>query len=140
MTTQPIIPPELAHTLFERALQLLEAPNIAHNQPHSWIKGTLALDKNFGSCQPQSDLAVAYCELGAMQAVVYSVYPDDQKQAANNYLVSLFNMANPNVIAHDTVPAVNDNSSTDFSLVRRMFLRAINLTDKLIQKQETHQP
>lgn len=133
--TEPIIPPELAHTLFERALQLLEAPNIAHNQPHSWIKGTLALDKNFGSCQPQSDLAVAYCELGAMQAVVYSIYPDSEKQAANNYLVSLFNMANPNVIAHDTVPAVNDNPQTEFTLIRKMFLRAIAVCDKLTAKQ-----
>lgn len=135
MTTEPIIPPELAHTLFVRALELLEAPNIAHNQPYSWIKGALALDKNYRQCEPESDLAVTYCELGVMRAVTAHL---DNPTACNNYLVSLFNMANPNVIAHDTVPAVNDASSTDFSLVKRMFLRAINLTDKLINKQEAH--
>lgn len=133
----PVINPKLAQQLFERALQLLEAPCIPLNMPHSWIKHTMARDNYGHVCEPQSDNAVCYCELGAMKAVTYHLEPHEllikDQDPVYRYLQSLFNMANPTVIVNDTVPEINDNSATTFPMVQHMFHKAIRVCDRFIK-------
>lgn len=132
MTTKintPVVSPTETYTYLDRALQLLRAPRYDnHNQQlpnsNSWIRNTLAIDANSNHVDPKSDLAVAYCTLGAVKAVT----PDDKTA---NYVNSIIDMANPNVISHDSIPNVNDRSST-FESVERMFLKAMRLVEKWV--------
>lgn len=124
-TNAPVITPTETYDYLSRALTLLRAPRYDRHQQiinsHSWIQNTLAIDANNNHCDPKSDLAVAYCTLGAVQAVT----PTPE---AAVYVNSIIDMANPNVISHDSIPNVNDRSQ--FSSVERMFMKAMRLVEK----------
>lgn len=71
-TNTPVVSPLETYDYLSRALTLLRAPRYdKHMQiinSHSWIQNTLAIDALSQPCDPKSDLAVAYCTLGAVQA------------------------------------------------------------------------
>lgn len=122
----PVVSPSETYTYLDRALQLLRAPRYDKHQQiindNSWIRNTLAIDANSNHVDPKSDLAVAYCTLGAVKAVT----PTPE---AAVYVNSIIDMANPNVISHDSIPNVNDRSNS-FTHVERMFLKAMRLVEK----------
>lgn len=127
-----VVSPRDTYTYLDRALQLLRAPRYDKHQQqinsHSWIQNTLAIDASNNHVDPKSDLAVAYCTLGAVQAVT----PTSE---AAVYVNSIIDMANPNVISatysqEGGIPVVNDQSQ--FSSVERMFMKAMRLVEKWI--------
>ena len=120
--------PQETYDYLTRALQLLEAPRyntkmevIANN---SWVQNTLAIQADGVHCDPRSDLAVAYCTLGAIQAVT----PDDR---IATYVNSIIDMANPSIVASGSIPNVNDHARS-FERVQRLFHRAQELVTKWI--------
>lgn len=122
--TLPVLTADETQTYLRRALELLEAPRPG-DHPNSWVQGTLAIDINNKHCDPKSDIAVAYCVLGAVEAVTPS--PE-----ANKYVLSILNMANPNIMANDTIPHLNDQRNiTQFSNIQKLFNKAIQLCWKL---------
>lgn len=133
MANQPAISLDLAYIYLDRAQQLLKAPRDGY--VHSWIKHTLAVDSQEYNVPPESDLAVAYCEIGAIRAVTH--YADDPEKAYS-YVCSLLHAANPNAIAAITgrdnqggIPIINDASDTNIDKVLNMFERAKNLALRL---------
>lgn len=127
---QPALPLIDVYTYLDRAEQLLRAPSHRNDYQnnHSWIQGSLALDNKGRSCAPESDLAVAYCEIGAVKAVThYATDPD----AAYQYVVSVLHAANPRAIkaihySSDKmggIPEINDHAAS-FDTIIRMFQRA----------------
>lgn len=119
-----------ATTYLRRALQLLEAPrrdqqgNITH--PNSWIRNAEAILANGQHCEPEDERAVGWCTIGVVKAVTKY---DDNPEPAYRYVCSLLD-ASPIVIAHDSLPSSNDSAET-FERVRKTFLRAIALAEKL---------
>jgi hypothetical protein len=141
ITNTPILSKQDTIIYLSRALQLLEAPCVQHmstghvaNKAHSWIQGQLAVDAKGYQVPPESDLAVAYCEIGAIKAVTHY---DQQPEAAYKYVTAILHAANPAAIvavrgAHNTggVPTINDHPYTTFERVRKMFTRAIHWSEK----------
>lgn len=128
-TNQPALPLIDVYTYLDRAEQLLRAPS-HHNgyqNNHSWIQGCLAIDHEGLLCAPESDLAVAYCEIGAVKAVTF--YAPNPEQAYQ-YVVSVLHAANPRAIKaiHYSdkmggIPTINDHA-TSFDTIIKMFQRA----------------
>lgn len=123
----PAIPLQQVYEYLDRAEQLLRAPNSSHSKPNSWVQNSLAVDHEGRSCEPHSDLAVAYCEIGAVKAVTHY---DNNPDAAYSYVVSVLHAANPMAISKITgannmggIPCVND-SATSFDTIIKMFQRA----------------
>lgn len=110
MPNKPAIPPTTAYDYLDRAQQLLQ---------HGWIQGREAIDKDGNSCPPESDLAVAYCEIGAVKAVTHY---DPDPDVAYRYCLSILDAANALVIEKGSVPAVNDTTTHEHVL--QMFDRA----------------
>lgn len=120
--TQPILSPIETLTYVQRVEELLSAPRINHRtgevtHPHSWIRNKEAITVYSESCDPKSDLAVAYCMIGAVRAVT----PDDDSY---KYVISVINVANPTVVSHADglqggIPNVNDRI-TSFQQVVKM--------------------
>lgn len=132
--TPPVVAPQDTYEYLRRALQLLEAPRAGNPQApcNSWIKGREAVDINGNSCSPESDLAVAYCEIGAVRAVTHYASDDPVVRAATyNYVLSILQAANPMAINAGSVPSVNDNPDTEFSRVQRMFHKAMAFVEKM---------
>lgn len=130
-TNAPVIPYNQVYTYLDRAQQLLSAP--CPFSDRSWIKGMLAMGRDGRGCEPESDLAVAYCEIGAVKAVTHY---DTQPDAACSYVVSILHAANPQTISVAAgpmggVPHVNDALTTTFDDVVKMFERAKAYTLKL---------
>lgn len=109
-----------AYQLLDRAQQLLQ---------HGWVQGRLAVDAHGSSCEPYSEKAQAWCEIGAIQAVTH--YLDEPLQA-ERYLVSILHAANATSTlpayrsSSDVggIPAVNDTTTTTKEHVIRMLARA----------------
>lgn len=125
-TNTPALPLIDVYTYLDRAEALLRAPS-HHNPNHSWIQGSLAIDHEGNSCEPESDLAVAYCEIGAVKAVTF--YAPNPEQAYQ-YVVSVLHAANPRAIKaiHYSdkmggIPTINDDA-TSFDSIIKMFQRA----------------
>lgn len=114
----PALLTDLAYTYLDRAQQLLA---------HGWVKGREAVDKDGISCAPESDLAVAYCEIGAIKAVTHY---DQDPDAAYRYVMSILSAANAMVYAKGSVPSVNDSQATTQEYVLRMFDKAKNYLTK----------
>lgn len=122
-TTTPVLSPNETLTYTQRVEELLSAPRIDYRtgevtHPHSWIQGREATDQTNQSCDPKSDLAVAYCMIGAVKAVT----PDLESY---RYVISIINAANPTIISHASskqggIPSVNDFDSTSFERVIKM--------------------
>lgn len=127
MKTQPVVSPQDTLVYLSRALELLSSPRYDKHQQiissHSWIQNTLAIDALNNHVSPKSDLAVAYCVLGAVEAVT----PTSE---AATYVNSIIDMANPNVISKGSIPGVNDSSS--FSNVQRMLTKAMRFVERWI--------
>lgn len=130
-TNAPVIPYNQVYTYLDRAQQLLSAP--CPFSDHSWIKGMLAMRRDGRGCEPESDLAVAYCEVGAVKAVTHY---DNDPDAACSYVISILHAANAQTISKAQgpmggIPAVNDAHATTFEHVIKMFERAKAFTLKL---------
>jgi len=131
MKTQPVLPPTITDEYLNRVIELLSAPRrdsqgrITHD--HSWIRHAEAIDANGNHCSPKSDLAVAYCTIGAVRAV--TLY-DPNPEQAYKYVLSIIDAANPEVVANANpytggIPHVND--SHEFQRVIKMLNKAKTL-------------
>lgn len=132
----PVIPPQTTYDYLGRVIELLNAPRrntsgrITHD--HSWIQHAEAIDQASNHCSPKSDLAVAYCTIGAVRAI--TLY-DDQPDEAYKYVCSIIDAANPQVVvnAHGLqggIPRVND--SHEFQRVINMLRKAQLLVSRWI--------
>lgn len=120
--TTPVLSSLETLTYIQRVEELLSAPRIDHRtgevtHPHSWIQNREAITHDQQSCDPKSDLACAYCMIGAVRAVT----PDEESY---KYVISIINAANPTVIRAASgkqggIPNVNDRA-TSFERVIKM--------------------
>lgn len=118
------INPQLAYEYLDRALLLLKKQRPASGQSNSWIQGREAVDEQQHSCAPYDERAVAWCEIGAVRATTHYDDEANNTDAAYRYVISLLNMANPNILAYGSIPGVNDSHKTTFDTVVRMFEKA----------------
>lgn len=131
MTTQnkPVVDPNLAYEYLSRAQYLLESPRPT-GQSNSWIQHAEAINDQGNYVSPESERAVAWCTIGVVKAVTH--YDETDPDKAYKYILSLLNMANPNVILEGSLPKVNDH--TQFQQVIRMFEKAKLLAMKMESK------
>lgn len=90
------------YQIFDDAKKLLE---------HGWVSGAYAVDKDGNCVEPRSDLAVAYCEMGALQAICWYEVPDHDRKSYDklvNFCRSILNMANTGVLNSGSVEVRND--------------------------------
>lgn len=121
-TTTPVLSPIETSMYVQRVEELLSAPRIDHRtgevtHPNSWVQNREAIQADGHSCDPKSDLAVAYCMIGAVRAIT----PETESY---KYVISIINAANPNVIhaasgKQGGIPNVNDRA-TSFEHVIKM--------------------
>lgn len=135
-TTTPVLSPNETLTYTQCVEELLSAPRIDYRtgevtHPHSWIQGREATDQINQSCDPKSDLAVAYCMIGAVRAIT----PDDDSY---KYVISIINAANPTVISHahghqGGIPSVNDSDPMSFERVIKMLQKTQIFIERHLQ-------
>lgn len=92
-----------------------------------WVSGHYAVDKQGKDVSPQSDLAVAYCEMGGIQAICWYEIPDHDTVAYNKlvkFCQSILNMANTGVLNSGSVE--NRNDTNDQELAIKMMENAKN--------------
>lgn len=121
--TTPVLSPNETLMYVQRVEELLSAPRIDHRthtvtHRHSWIQNFEAVQVDHVSCDPKSDLAVAYCMIGAARAVT----PDDESY---RYVISIINAANPTVVSHASgkqggIPNVNDSLQSFENVIKML--------------------
>lgn len=122
----PILPADQALTVLDVAEKLITS---------GWVQGCLAVDEDGHHVQPQSERAVKWCELGAIQAATYYIDGGQPEGPAYRYALSIFNAANTNILAESTfvgsaVPNINDNRGTNHEKVIGMFQKAKRWLEK----------
>lgn len=134
-THQAVLSPIETLLYVQRVEELLSAPRINHQtgevtHPNSWVQNREAIDHLSNTCSPKSDLAVAYCMIGAARAVT----PD---LPSYQYVLSIINAANPTVIQHASgknggIPSVNDHAQSFSSVIRMLQKTQRFITNHLI--------
>ena len=117
---QPVLTNDQAYATLDKAQQLITM---------GWTKNMLACNQDGRSVPPQSERAVKWCELGALQAATYYLDNEQEEGPAYKYVLSVFNAANVPILAKSesvgsAVPFINDHVHTTHEHVIRMFIRS----------------
>lgn len=98
------------YQIFDNAQALVE---------QGWVSGHYAVDERGHDVPPQSDLAVAYCEMGAIQAICWYEVPDHDTDSYNKlvkFCQSILNMANTGVLNSGSVENRNDHNDQELAI------------------------
>jgi hypothetical protein len=93
-----------------------------------WVQHTLAVDEHGASVQPESERAVKWCVIGAMEAATYYEPESVPHAYMMKYMQTLWNAANLNYmidVKSGNIPVVNDTVLKSHEQIVHLFDKTI---------------
>lgn len=110
------------YKIFDDAQQLLEM---------GWVSGRLAVDEDGRSVNPEDEKAKKWCQIGALQAIIYYEAPTPElRQRLLTFCNSTIRMANSSILNYAGVEDRNDQNE------RELAIRTFENTKQYIAKSE----